>query len=263
VDASIVGIFMWDVEGQILETNDEFLRIVGYDREDLASGRLRWTDLTPPEWLELDRRERVPEPESTGNLQPFEKEYFRKDGSRVPVLIGGTRSEETGDQGVAFVLDLTERKRAQEQLRNTQAELANMMRITTMGQLAASIVHEVNQPLSGIVSNASAALRFLSGIAPNLEEAREAARDIVRDGKRASEVITRLRGLHKTKEIIAERVDLNEATREVVALLLSELERNRVVLQPELAEDLPLITGDRVQLQQVRSSHASALSGQP
>jgi PAS domain S-box-containing protein len=88
VDANIIGIFIWDLEGRIIEANDAFLRIADYDREDLASGRMRWTELTPPEWLDRDERRWVPELKMTGSLQPFEKEYFRKDGSRVPVLIG-------------------------------------------------------------------------------------------------------------------------------------------------------------------------------
>ena len=87
VDANIIGIFIWNVEGEILEANDAFLRMVGYEREDLVSGRVRWTDLTPPEWRERDERA-LAELKTTGSAQPFEKEYFRKDGSRVPVLIG-------------------------------------------------------------------------------------------------------------------------------------------------------------------------------
>ena len=114
VDANIIGIFIWDFEGRIIEANDAFLRMVGYDREDLASGRLRWTELTPPEWRDRDERRHLPELKMTGSLQPFEKEYFRKDGSRVPVLIGAATFEEGGNQGVAFVLDLTERKRAEQ-----------------------------------------------------------------------------------------------------------------------------------------------------
>src|SRR4029077_12281514 len=96
------------------------LRMVGYDREDLISGRMSWTELTPPEWRDRDEQGRVPELKLTGSLQPFEKEYFRKDGSRVPVLIGAATFEEGGNQGVAFVLDLTERKRAEEVLRNRE-----------------------------------------------------------------------------------------------------------------------------------------------
>jgi PAS domain S-box-containing protein len=119
VDANIIGIFIWDFDGRILEANEAFLHIVGYDHEDLVAGRIRWTDLTPPEWRDRDTR-LIQEHKVTGTLQPFEKEYFRKDGSRVPVLIGVATFEEGGDQGVAFVLDLTERKRAEEALRESE-----------------------------------------------------------------------------------------------------------------------------------------------
>jgi PAS domain S-box-containing protein len=122
VDANIIGIFMWDFDGRILEANEAFLRIVGYEHEDLVAGRIRWTDLTPPEWRERDSR-LIQEHRATGILQPFEKEYFRKDGSRVPVLIGVATFEEGGNQGVAFVLDLTERKRAEEALRESERKL--------------------------------------------------------------------------------------------------------------------------------------------
>jgi PAS domain S-box-containing protein len=109
IDANIIGIVIWDFEGRVIEANDAFLRIVGYDREDLISGRIRWTELTPPEWRDRDVRRWLPDLKMTGSLQPFEKEYFRKDRSRVPVLIGTATFEEGGDQGVAFVLDLTAR----------------------------------------------------------------------------------------------------------------------------------------------------------
>jgi PAS domain S-box-containing protein len=116
VDSNIIGIFIWDFDGRILEANEAFLHIVGYDREDLVAGSIRWTDLTPPEWRDRDTQ-LLHEHKATGFLQPFEKEYFRKDGSRVPVLIGVASFEEGGNEGVAFVLDLTERKRAEERLR--------------------------------------------------------------------------------------------------------------------------------------------------
>jgi PAS domain S-box-containing protein len=122
VDANIIGTFIWDFDGRILEANEAFLDIVGYDHEDLVAGRIRWTDLTPPEWRDRDTR-LIQEHKVTGTLQPFEKEYFRKDGSRVPVLIGGATFEESGKQGVALVLDLTERKRAEEALRDTEEAL--------------------------------------------------------------------------------------------------------------------------------------------
>src|SRR5262249_54080480 len=116
VDANIIGIFVADLAGRVVEANDAFLRIIGYDREDLVSGRVRWNELTPPEWRERDIRT-LAELRSTGTVPPFEKEYFRKDGSRVPVLIGGALFKEGGNEAVAFVLDLTERKQAEEALR--------------------------------------------------------------------------------------------------------------------------------------------------
>ena len=126
-----------------------------------------------------------------------------------------------------------------------------MARVTSLGALTASIAHEVNQPLSGIITNASTCLRMLAADPPNVDGARETARRTIRDGNRASEVITRLRALFSKKDATTESVDLNEATREVIALSLSELQRNRVILRTELADDLPPVTGDRVQLQQV------------
>jgi PAS domain S-box-containing protein len=136
VEANIVGVFTWDFEGRILEANDAFLRIVGYRRDDLATGGLRWTDLTPPEWLDRDERLWVPKLKMTGSLQPFEKEYFRKDGGRVPVLIGGALFKESGNEGVAFVLDLSEQKRAEETLRKREAYLAESQRLSHTGSWA-------------------------------------------------------------------------------------------------------------------------------
>jgi PAS domain S-box-containing protein len=126
VDANIIGIFVWDVEGRILEANDAFLHMVGYDRGHLASGRMRWTDLTPAEWRERDECARA-ELSSTGTVQPYEKEYFRKDGGRVPVLIGGALFEQSGSEGVAFVLDLTERNRAEGALRESEYKLRKII----------------------------------------------------------------------------------------------------------------------------------------
>jgi PAS domain S-box-containing protein len=126
VDANIIGIFIWDFDGRILEANDAFLSMVGYDREDLVAGRVRWTDLTPPEWRDRDVESWMPEFQTTSSfLKPFEKEYFHKDGSRVPVLLGAAMFEKGGDEGVAFVLDLTERKRAEAEAREMQMELAH------------------------------------------------------------------------------------------------------------------------------------------
>ena len=376
VEANVVGIVMFTLEGAITGANDAFLQMVQYSREDLATGRVVWMDLTPAEWRARDERA-ITELRTTGIFRPFEKEYFRKDGSRVPVLLGGALFEGGGNEGVAFSVDLSEQKQAERALRRSEAflaegqrlgqigsyswrvatgeitwseqlyriyefeigvpltldlirtrvhpedltlyekmveqarngendfewhyrllmpdqsikylhavaratrdqhgqleyiaaiqdvtprrlseeardkarsELAHVARVMSLGTLAASIAHEINQPLSGIVTNAGTCQRMLAAAPPNVDGALETARRTIRDANRASEVITRLRALFSRKKTATESVDLNEATREVIALSLSGLQRNQVVVHAELAEHLPLVMGDRVQLQQV------------
>ena len=162
-----------------------------------------------------------------------------------------TRDGEGNLLYVGAVQDVTQRRLSEEVLGKLRSELAHVARVSSLGTLTASIAHEVNQPLSGIITNASTCLRMLDADPPNVDGARETARRTIRDGHRASEVIARLRALFSHKSGAVEPVDLNEATREVIALSRSELQRKRVVLRPELADDLPPVTGDRVQLQQV------------
>jgi PAS domain S-box-containing protein len=152
---------------------------------------------------------------------------------------------------VGALQDVTESKVAEEALNRARSELAHVARVTTVGALTASIAHEVNQPLSGIITNAGTCLRMLATDPPDIQGAQETARRTLRDGNRAADVISRLRALFSKKEFTLEPLDLNEATREVVALSLSELQRNRIMLLSEFADDLPTITGDRIQLQQV------------
>jgi PAS domain S-box-containing protein len=260
VEANVVGIVMWNLEGAITAANDAFLRMVQCNREDLATGRVRWTDLTPAEWREHDERA-VADLKATGIFQPFEKEYFRKDGSRLPVLLGGALFEGFeggGNEGVAFVLDLTEQKRAQERLRasernrrQAQAELAHVNRVTTMGQLAASISHEVMQPIAAGITNARTGLRCLGSQPPDLEEVRRALGRIVNEGNRATDIIDRIRSLIKKAPPRKDDLKINEALLEVIALTHGEVVKHGVSVQTQLTEGLPLIQGDRVQLQQV------------
>jgi two-component system, LuxR family, sensor kinase FixL len=180
--------------------------------------------------------------------------HTKRDGTKVTV--GSRWSLQRDDHGrPAAILetnnDITERKQAEEALRTAQAELAHVARVMTMGELAASIAHEVNQPLSGMVLNANASLRWLAGATPNLDEAREALSRIIRDGKRASDVIAKTRALLRKTDMEKERLDMNDAIREVVALAQGEVRRTGVALRAELEGDLPRVLGDRVQLQQV------------
>jgi PAS domain S-box-containing protein len=378
VDANIIGIFIWDVDGRIIEANESFLRLVQYNHEDLVSGRLRWTDLTPEEWQD-DTARRVAEVMSTGAAQPREKEYLRRDGSRVPVLIGGAALGERLDRGIAFVVDLTERKRAEEALRESEAkfrdyaettsdwfweigpdykftlltenafgsdaadrigtvcwehaldletepekwrlvratldsrqpfrdfvycsagrngssmyvkasgkpvfdangefggyrgtgtdvtaivraqeehgrlrrlesDLAHMHRLTMMGELAASLAHEITQPIASARNNARAALNFLDKQPPDLGEVREALHSVVDDADRAGDIIDRIRDHIKKAPPRKCRFDLNKAIDEVIALAESAITTNGVSVRTHLAEVLLPVQGDLVQLQQV------------
>jgi PAS domain S-box-containing protein len=257
VDANIIGICIWNTEGRIIEANDAFLQMVGYDREDLISGRLRWTDLTPPEWR-VREEQAIAEMERTGSFQAFEKEYIHKDGSTIPVMIGGAVFQGKENEGVAFVLDLSGQKHAEDQrkqaeaaLHEAQAELARVSRMTTMEQLAASIAHEVNQPLGAVIASGNASLNWLSANPPNLRRARDAIERIVRDGNRASDVLKRVRTLLRKTPLAKSRLDVNEVIRDVLAIADGELRKHSVEVTAATDGSLPSVIGDFVQLQQV------------
>jgi PAS domain S-box-containing protein len=376
VDSNIIGIFFSGLKGRVLEANDAFLQLVGHDRDDLVSGRIRSTDLTPPEWRERDRRA-LAELSSNTIAQPYEKEFFRKDGSRVRVMIGGALFKEGGNEGVAFVVDLTERKRVEEALRESeqsarsaidgiaglvailtpngeietvnrqvseyfgrsleelknwgttdavhpedlphvveiftramasgmpyqyeqrlrrfdgeyrwfenrgapirddsgriarwyvlltdiedrtralaqleqmQSDFAHMNRLSVLGELAASLSHEIMQPIGSARNNACAAQNFLDMQPPLLGEVREALSCIVGDADRAGDIIDRIRDQLKKAPPRKEQFDLNEAINEVIVLGRSAIIKHRVSIQTRLSEGLFPIHCDRVQLQQI------------
>jgi C4-dicarboxylate-specific signal transduction histidine kinase len=199
--------------------------------------------LTPPEWSGTDERI-LAELASTGTCRPYEKDLFREDGSRVPVLVAGATYGELRRQGVAFVVDLTERKRA-------EAELAHANRVATMGQLTASIAHEVNQPIAALLTNAETALRWLAHQPPNLEKAKPLINRIVSDGKRTADIVSRIRDFSKKAPAQKGNLEINEAILEIMRLTRAATSEHSVSTEMQLSERLPHIFGDRVQLQQV------------
>jgi PAS domain S-box-containing protein len=239
-------------EGMIDYCNGRVLDYTGFSAEKILGNG--WKDIVHPDDIEQAGREWISSV-ATGAPYRVEVRTFHAADQiyRWCVTTALPLRDRQGHivKWHGTIVDMHDWKQAQDQLRATHAELAHMMRVMTMGQLTASIAHEVNQPLSGIITNASTCLLMLDSDPPNVEVARETVRRALRDGDRASEVIKRLRALFSKKEVTAGSVDLNEVTREVIALSLSELQRNQVLLRTYLDNDLPLIMGDRVQLQQV------------
>jgi len=248
---SLTGSFSWRVETDEITWSEELYRIFEFDRDvpvtlDLIATRVHPEDIP----LMNDMVERA-----RGAVRDFEYEHrlLMPDNTvkYLHLIAHGIRDNDGRLEYIGAVQDVTQRKSSEEALAKARSELAHVASVTSLATLTASIAHEVNQPLSGIVTNASTCLRMLTLDPPNVDGARETARRTIRDGNRASDVITRLRALFSKKDTIAERVDLNDATREVIALSLSELQRNRLIVRCELADDLPLFIGGRVQLQQV------------
>jgi PAS domain S-box-containing protein len=249
---SAIGVALTNLGGRFIGANPVYQKMLGYTEKELE--QLSFLDIT----VEEDRRPSVKLVEDLleGKRKQFqiEKQYRRKDGSTVWVrnsvsVISGTAR--VPRFLMALSEDVTEQHEAKAALDKAQSDLAHVARVSTLSTLTASITHEVNQPLSGIVTNASTCLRMLDANPPNLEGARETARRTIRDGNRASEVITRLRALFSKKSASFEPFDLNEAAKEVIALSTSELQRNRAIVQADLAEELPFVLGDRIQIQQV------------
>ncbi len=249
---SAVGVALTDLNGRFIATNPVFQKIVGYTEDELR--QLTFLDITHEEDLERNRALIGDLLEGKSQQFQIEKQYRRKDGQ--PVWVRNNVSVVPGtDRGprslMALSEDITQRKQSEEALARARSELAKVANVTSLGVLTASIAHEVNQPLSGIITNASTCLRMLSANPPNVDGARETVRRTIRDGNRASDVITRLRTLYSKKEPSCESVDLNEAAREVMALSLTDMHGSGAILRHELADHLPPVIGDRIQLQQV------------
>ena len=252
VDAVPQHIFVLEPDGRFSYANQRDLDYTGLTLEDVLApdfiARVFHPDDLPRLW---PRRE-----QAIARGVPWESEarLLGKSGQYRWFLIRLNPLRDEQGRIVRWYgtrTDIEDRKRAEEANSKAQADLTHVTRIMTMGELAASIAHEVNQPISAIVINGNSCLRWLAGEVPNLDEAREAAGRIVRDGKRAGDIIARIRALAKKTGAVKGRLDMNEAIREVVALAGYEVRRNGVTLRLELADDLSPVSGDRVQLQQV------------
>jgi PAS domain S-box-containing protein len=240
---------------------------------DVASGRISWSDQSfrifehdPNIAPTLDLVLRRTHPDDRGSLKRMldrvcaakqnwtvEHRLLFPDGRIKHIHVVAHPASDTGDrlEYVGALMDVTAAKHAQEALQQAQAELAHVTRVTTLGELTASIAHEVNQPLAGIITNGEACLRWLRNNPPDLDEARGAVARIIRDGNRASEVIRRLRALTKKSDLQKAPLDINDVIEDVVALVQREVLTHRVRLQLDLDPKLTTVFGDRVQLQQV------------
>jgi PAS domain S-box-containing protein len=247
---SRVGSFSWRVATDEIMWSEQLYRIFEIDRDVRVTFEVIGTRVHPEDvsvfqdQIERSRRD--------GSNMQLEIRLQMPDGAVKYVHVVAHCRDDGGQlEYIGAVQDVTQRRLSEATLAMVRSELASVARITSLGVLTASIAHEVNQPLAGIITNASTCLRMLGADPPDVDGARETARRTIRDGNRASDVVTRLRALFSKKEFTLEPLDLNEATREVIALSLSDLQRHRVILQSELADDLPILTGDRIQLQQV------------
>jgi PAS domain S-box-containing protein len=248
---SLTGSFGWKISSGELFWSEESFGIFGYDRTtkpslELVVQRTHPTDIARVRQL-IDRALR------DGTDWEIEHQLLMPDGTikSVRVVARAIRDESGGVEFVGAIMDVSAAKRAELELRQAQAELAHISRVTTVGELTASIAHEVNQPITGVVTNAEAALRWLGAEPPNLDKVREVLGQIVKDGMRAGDVVHRIRALIKKAPARMARVDVNEAVLDVTTLIRSELLKHGASLQTQLATGLPLIEGDRVQLQQV------------
>ncbi len=250
---SLTGSFSWKVATDEITWSEQLYHIYEFEIGVPVTLELIRTRVHPEDVSLLEKMRMVDQARAGGNDFEWQYRLVMPDNSikYLHAVAHAIRDREGRLEYIAVVQDVTERRLSEGALGNGRADLAHVARVTSLGALTASIAHEINQPLSGIITNASTCLRMLAADPPNVDGALETARRTMRDGNRAADVITRLRSLFGKKESMHESVDLNEASREVIALSSSELQRHRVILRSEFAEDLPLVRGDRVQLQQV------------
>ena len=248
---SQTGSFGWSVSSGEIFWSEESFRIFGYDKTPSVTLDMILQRVHPEDRALV--RGTIERASSEGKDFDYEYRLLMPDGSvkHVHVVAHAVRDHVSQLEFIGALMDVTAAKQAGEALHKTQAELAHVTRVTTLGELTASIAHEVNQPLAAVVTNAEACLRWLGREAPNLDEARRAVEWIVKDGNRAAEVIRHIRALTNKTDTQKAPLDINDVINEVIVLVQRELLRQRVSLRTELAPALPAVLADRVQLQQV------------
>jgi PAS domain S-box-containing protein len=248
---SHTGSFAWTVKDGDIVWSEECARIYGYAPTDKPSAEALMAQVHPDDRLMAEATyERAVD---TGENVDFEHRLVMADGLVKHIHVVAHVMAENGHdrQYVGAIMDITETKLAQEQLQQAQANLAHVARVTMLGQLTASIGHEVNQPLAAIVTNGDAAIRYLRRDPPELDEVRDALTSMIAEGKRASEIVKRIRSLIQKTTPQSAPLDINDVLAEGAALVQREIANHRVILQLHLVPGLPEVMGDRVQLQQV------------
>jgi PAS domain S-box-containing protein len=245
-EANIIGVLFSDTYGNIHDANEAFLEMMGYSREDLP---LRWDTMTPPEWrhtndLASEQMKRE------GRATPWEKEYFRKDGTRVPILVGGALLEREGPQSVFFVVDLTKLKKAEEQVRDVRLRLEHASRLSVMGELLADMAHEIHQPLGVIANYANGSLRRLKKGELTVGALKDRLREIAAESMRVAEVLRRIREFIRRREPERKLINLNAIVADAMQFTRFERREHSVSVTLRLDRDLALVEADGVQITQ-------------
>src|SRR5712671_3169743 len=252
-ETAVDGVILIDARGVVLMFNPACEKLFGYSAEEVIGENVKMLMPQPyrhehDRYITNYRDTRDPKIIGIGR----EVIGLRKDGSTFPMDLSVGEARQDGESiFVGIIRDLTSRKRNEAELEQARAELVRVARVTTLGELTAAIAHEVNQPLTGLVSSGNACLRWLAGDVPNLKAARESVERMISAGSRAGEVISRIRALVGKSPPLRDRLNINDAITEVIALVRGEVQRNRISLRTKLSTDLPLVLGDRIQLQQV------------
>lgn len=245
-DSNIIGIIFWDTAGNIKQANGAFLQMVGYTEDDIILGKVRWKDITPPEYTPLDENA-LKEMAETGASTPFEKEYIRKDGIRIPILAGAALLHGKRDVGISFIQNITERKKAEEEVKTMTQHLWQAAKLATMGELAASIAHELNNPLATISLKIES---LQTGLQEN-DPRRQSLTIVEKEIDRMARLVADLLQFSRRSQPQISTLDAREEIEKTLDLISYHLRKCNIEVQKDFASDARPILADRQQLRQV------------